>query len=64
MRGKNTLFSAAVILLVLSSPVFAYREVIDLGTLGGTYSLAESINDNGQIVGYLATSSGFLCLSI
>ena len=53
MRGKNTLFSAAVILLVLVSPVFAYQQVIDLGTLGSyQYSRATSINDNGQIVGY------------
>ena len=58
MRGKNTLFSAAVILLVLSNPVFAYRQVIDLGTLGGTSSGASSINDSGQIVGYAYNSSG------
>jgi probable HAF family extracellular repeat protein len=59
MRGKNMLFSAAVILLVLGSPVFAYREVIDLGTLGGTESRASSINDSGQIVGYATNSSGY-----
>ncbi len=59
MRGKNTLFPAAVILLVLGSPVFAYRQVIDLGTLGGTSSWADSINDNGQIVGYATNSSGY-----
>jgi uncharacterized membrane protein len=58
MRGKHTLFSAAVILLILSSPVFAYRQVIDLGTLGGTESCAYSINDNGQIVGYAYKSTG------
>jgi probable HAF family extracellular repeat protein len=59
MRGKTTLFSAAVILLFLSSPVFAYRQVIDLGTLGGTYqySKATSINDNGQVVGYAYTDT-------
>jgi len=52
MRGKNTLFSAAVILLVLGSPVFAYQQIIDLGTLGGKGSCAYSINDKGQIIGW------------
>jgi uncharacterized membrane protein len=52
MIGKNTLFSAAVILLILGSPVFAYQQIIDLGTLGGQKSCAYSINDNGQIVGW------------
>ncbi|MGA2678585.1 MAG: DUF3466 family protein [Sedimentisphaerales bacterium] len=57
MRGKNTLFPAAIILLVLGSPVFAYQQVIDLGALGGyQYSKATSINDNGQIVGYAYNS--------
>jgi probable HAF family extracellular repeat protein len=53
MRGKSTLFSAAIILLVLAGPVFAYQQVIGLGALSGyQYSTAKSINDNGQIVGY------------
>jgi len=33
-------------------------ERIDLGTLGGSSSQAEGINDNGQIVGISATASG------
>ena len=58
MREKNTLFSAAVILLVLCSPVFAYQQVIDLGALSGYQcSRAQSINDNGQIVGYVYKSN-------
>jgi probable HAF family extracellular repeat protein len=58
MRGKNTLFSAVVILLVLGSPVFAYRQLIDLGTLGGQQSCAYSINDKGQIVGWAGQNPG------
>ena len=46
MEANTPIFSAAVILLVLGSPVFAYQQVIDLGA--GT---AYSINDNGLIVG-------------
>ena len=30
----------------------------DLGTLGGTYSVATGINNSGQIVGYADTASG------
>ena len=60
MREKHTLFSAAVILLVLGSPVFAYQQVIDLGTLSGYQSSkAKSINDNGQIVGYACNENTY-----
>ncbi len=59
MKRKNALFPAAVILLVLGNPVFAYQQVIDLSALGGyQYSKAQSINDNGQIVGYAYNSAG------
>jgi uncharacterized membrane protein len=58
MRGKHTLFSVAAVLLILSSPVFAYRQLIDLGTLGGTSSWASSINDKAQIVGWAYDITG------
>jgi probable HAF family extracellular repeat protein len=35
---------------------WAGPSIIDLGTLGGTYSAAYAINSNGQIVGYSYTS--------
>jgi uncharacterized membrane protein len=58
MKANTPVFSAAVILLVLGSPVFAYRQLIDLGTLGGQQSCAYSINDEGQIVGWAGKDSG------
>jgi probable HAF family extracellular repeat protein len=59
MRGKSTLFSAAVVLLILSSPVFAYQQVVDLGVIsGGHTSYAYSINDDGQVVGSSTISNG------
>jgi probable HAF family extracellular repeat protein len=53
MKTHTPVFSAAIILLVLGSPVFAYQQIIDLGA-----GIAYSINDNGQIVGYATSSSG------
>jgi len=41
-----------------SLPADIIYKVIDLGTLGGDYSIAYSINNAGQIVGYAANSEG------
>ncbi len=58
MKGRKTsILIAASIFLILSNSVYAYRPVIDLGTLGGNTSSAQSINDNGQIVGMSTNSS-------
>jgi uncharacterized membrane protein len=56
----NFLFAILLILLALDGSAQAYRPVIDLGTLSGYNYLgvALSINDNGQIVGYVVKSPG------
>jgi len=46
-----SLYLAVAFLMFFSVSSNAYYEVIDLGTLGGNFSVASSINDNGQIVG-------------
>jgi probable HAF family extracellular repeat protein len=50
--GQNTLHAC-----LINPAVNAYY-AIDLGTLGGSYSNALSINNNGQIVGCASNSSG------
>jgi probable HAF family extracellular repeat protein len=56
---KTFLFAVAAIGFILGSSAQAYLNVIDLGTLGGRQSCAYSINENGQIVGWAANSSGY-----
>jgi probable HAF family extracellular repeat protein len=38
--------------VMLAGTAWAAYEITDLGTLGGTESLAQALNDNGEIVGY------------
>ncbi len=56
---KNTLTTFAVLFLLAQVTFGALPgyEFIDLGTLGGFYSCAYSINSSGQIVGMAANSS-------
>lgn len=51
-RIYTSIITAAAILLMFSSSVLAYRQIIDLGTLGSFNSEAYSINENNQIVGW------------
>jgi uncharacterized membrane protein len=45
-------------LLITTSNAFGAQTVVatDLGTLGGTYSVATEVNANGQVVGYSTTA--------
>src|SRR6266404_5357930 len=38
--------------------IYRGTNVVDLGTLGGTYSQPWGINDNGDVVGYSTLSNG------
>ena len=49
---------SALLCLAASGTAYSGGTMIDLGTLGGTYSYANGINNKGQIVGYSLTASG------
>ncbi len=61
MWAKNARICAATTLLFLGSAsasgALPQYEIIDLGTLGGGYSVAGAINDAGQVVGGSFTAS-------
>jgi probable HAF family extracellular repeat protein len=54
MRYKMILLTIVIPTLVVAhlASASAQLSITDLGTLGGTFSLAFGINDRGQVVGY------------
>ncbi|RYY51957.1 MAG: hypothetical protein EOO05_22545, partial [Chitinophagaceae bacterium] len=63
LNKKISCLIGAVLMIGGAQPAGAatianYYQIVDLGTLGGEASWASSINDNGQIVGYAADTTG------
>ena len=54
MRNINSVaFSVLLLgLLAAATSVAAEYEIVDLGTLGGTTSASDDINNSGQVVGH------------
>lgn len=57
LKTVLTIFTVLFLLAQLTFAELPRYEFIDLGTLGGFYSCAYSINSSGQIVGMAANSS-------
>jgi probable HAF family extracellular repeat protein len=58
VMNKKFLCAILVLILIINNFACAYNQVIDLGTLGGSSSVARSINDNGQVIGTATDSAG------
>src|SRR6266487_2716647 len=60
MMNQLVILTMIVATLVVPQPASASAQlsIIDLGTLGGTYSAGQAINQRGQIVGESLTASG------
>lgn len=56
MRGKLCIFAAAIALLPAVGRSQEYT-ITDLGTLGGTFSIATSVNNKGQVTGQSTTAT-------
>ncbi len=47
-----------IVLIASCLSTFVYAQSLEIGTLGGNYSIGREINDSGQIVGEAETSQG------
>jgi len=56
MRGKLCIFAAVITLLPAIGRSQEYT-VTDLGTLGGTFSIATAVNNKGQVAGQSSTAT-------
>lgn len=58
-HGSSITLIVAAVSAVLAVPAVAQQYVVhDLGTLGGTRSVATNVNTSGQVVGYATNPSG------